>query len=91
MDEQLKRELRDLAKEALQVQDSVNMSGLVHSWSRSITDLRRLLQNAGTLQINTHPINTLWLYKLCQLNGLVAEPNELVLEAWNEVTKIAQM
>lgn len=53
------RSLRDLAREALDVQDASNLSGVVHGWSRSISELRALLPAAGTADINCHPINRL--------------------------------
>ena len=63
------RSIAELAKEALAVQDACNLSGVVLSWGRAITRLRRLLPDAGTTTINTHPLNVLWADKCTQLAG----------------------
>ena len=53
------RSLKELAQEALDVQDACNLSGVVHGWSRSISELRANLGGAGTDDINNHYINRL--------------------------------
>lgn len=66
------RTFADLAKEVLQVQDACNLSGVVHSWSRSISRLRALLdaqKAGGTDAINGHFINVLWADKCASLAG----------------------
>jgi len=62
--------MADLARLALEVQDACNLSGVVRSWSSEIVELRRLLPNAGTDDINQHPVNRLWASKahdLCRM------------------------
>ncbi len=64
------RTMADLAREALQVQDACNLSGVVHSFSRAITRLRVLLEaegNGGTSAVNTHPVCMLFTDKLADL------------------------
>jgi len=51
------RTLAELAKEALDVQDACNLSGVVHAWSRAITRLREVTGALSTTVINEHPIN----------------------------------
>lgn len=63
------RTLRELAKEALDVQDACNLSGVVHGWSRAITRLRELLGRVGTDELNSHPINVMWSDKCAHLTG----------------------
>lgn len=66
------RTMTDLAKEALQVQDACNLSGVVHSFSRAITRLRALLEaegKGGTDAVNRHPICSLWADKISTLTG----------------------
>jgi len=62
-----KRTLRDLAIEALLVQDACNLSGVVHGFSRAIQRLRELLPDAGTTEINQHPISQIWADKIASL------------------------
>jgi len=61
------RTLGELAKEAIDIQDAVNLGGLVHGWSKAVTGLRACLPDADTERINQHPINVLWALKLLSL------------------------
>jgi len=70
------RTMRDLAQEALDVQDACNLSGVVHSWSRAITDLRALLEDEkgfSTQKLNTHPVNVLFASKVDSLVGYMSD------------------
>jgi hypothetical protein len=64
-----KRTLQDLAKEALQVQDAVNLTGVAQSFARAMKRLMRLEPSMGTLSLNTHPIAVLWADKIRSLTG----------------------
>jgi hypothetical protein len=68
-DECCKIELAALAKEALAVQDACNLTGVVHSFSRAVTRLRRCLPGESTRTYNTHPIVRAWIDKLVSLSG----------------------
>lgn len=61
--------LAQLAQDALDVQCACNLSGVVHGFSRAITELRELLPKAGTDEINQHPISILWSSKIASLTG----------------------
>ncbi len=61
--------LPELAQQVLDVQDACNLSGVVHSWSEAITNLRQLMPSASTDAINRHPINKLWVDKVAHLTG----------------------
>lgn len=61
--------MKELAQEALNVQDACNLSGVVISFARVVKDLRELLPNAGTDALNTHPICVLWSDKIAHLTG----------------------
>ena len=63
------RTMAQLAAEAEAVQSACNLSGVVHGFSRSISRLRELLPNAGTDEINSHPICILWADKIAHLTG----------------------
>lgn len=65
-----RRTIAQLAREALDIQDGCNLSGLVHGWSRAVAELRPLLAELGIMgtdQINWYPINRLWASKLHDL------------------------
>lgn len=66
------RSLKDLARNALDVQDACNLSGVVHSFSRDITRLRALLSaepDFSTDKLNRHPICKLYADKIAHLTG----------------------
>lgn len=70
----MSRTLKELAREAIGVQDASNLSGVVHSFSRAITDLREHGYDSATL--NNHPITRLWVSKLAYLSDMQGdEPN----------------
>lgn len=65
------RTLAYYAKEALDIQDACNLTGLVQGWARSAVEVKRLLEAAGiydTDKINRHPINIMWADKLADLS-----------------------
>lgn len=64
--------MADLAREALQVQDACNLSGVVLGFGRAVSRLRKLLEAEGkgsTDQINRHPVCVLWTSKIESLVG----------------------
>lgn len=63
------RTIKELCSEALAVQDACNLSGVVHSFSRVMTDLRANLPNAGTEAINRHAVSVLFASKIASLTG----------------------
>jgi len=77
--------LQDLAKEALTVQGACNLSGIVHSFDRAMTNLRAALPDAGTDELNRHPITRAWIYKLANLAGLP----EQQIATWHAVERLA--
>jgi hypothetical protein len=82
------RTMADLAREALQVQNACNLSGVVHSFSRAITRLRVLLEaegKGGTANINHHPICQAWASKIVDLSGY--EPAYVGM--WGDVERLA--
>jgi hypothetical protein len=82
------RTLKQLAQEALDVQDASNLSGIVHSFSRAISRLRELMPTASTRDINRHPICLLWIDKLVDLSAHYQ--NGLVEQCWQIVERLAK-
>ena len=87
------RTLQDLAKEALQVQDACNLSGVVHGFSRAVTELREILRATGgdlsTAAVNQHPICKMWASKIHDLTrmGLSdSEPFRIAYDWCDEIT-----
>lgn len=56
-------------KDAIQVQDAVNISGIVHSWSKILEKMSSM----PTKERNEHPINVLFADKVAVLTGAHAD------------------
>lgn len=61
--------LEQLYRDAIDVQSASNLTGVVHGFSRAMTDLRALFPEEGTNFFNTHPISVLWADKIKSLTG----------------------
>ena len=82
--------LQDAANEALMCQDACNLSGVLASFHAVVSDViwpeaRRL--GKGTAWVNGHPIVALFLSKLADLNGPLANDFS---RAYNAVQAIAR-
>lgn len=66
------KSLKELAQEAILLQDGCNLSGIVYSFSRSISDVREHLRAEGkesTDNVNQHPICILYASKIASLTN----------------------
>lgn len=63
----------ELIKEAWLIQDACNLSGVIHAWSRAITELRLIAaqksETNNTTWINRHLVNVLYADKCRSLAG----------------------
>ena len=67
-----RKTIKQLAEEALQVQDACNLSGVVHSMIHAVQDLWEICREesqSGTSWVNTHPITRAYVSKLISLSG----------------------
>lgn len=67
-------DLRDLAREAIQIQDACNLTGLALGWHKSACRVREALGYSRTS--NSHPINRLWCHKLADLAGVPTDSED---------------
>ena len=84
---------KELAAEALIVQNACNLSGVAHTFSRVMSDLWELAraEEKGTDWVNTHPIAIVWVDKMQSLTGGGYEASVYnILEALDEVRKLAE-
>lgn len=68
----MNKSLKDLYLDALLIQDACNLSGVVHSFSSTMSRLREILsQDEGfsTEKLNRHPIAILYSSKISSLTG----------------------
>jgi hypothetical protein len=64
--------IKDLAREALAVQGACNLSGVVHSFSQAMTELREIARAEGwesTEKLNTHPVAIMYSSKIASLTN----------------------
>lgn len=84
-----KVKLKSLAEEALLIQDAVNLSGIVHSFSRAMSDLYAL-GVTNTSERNRHPIAVMYSSKIADLTGS-AEKNGMVFhKAYEDCKKLVE-
>lgn len=77
---------RDLAAQALNVQDACNLSGVVHGFARAIGDVRTLLESekrGGTDAVNNHPVCRLWADKVASLTGTQSFGRDEIQQAYS--------
>ena len=63
------RTIKQLAQEALDVQDACNLSGVVGSFKAALSDLWGQPDCKGTDWVNRHPVSRLWADKIAHLTG----------------------
>lgn len=80
------RSLKDLAREALAVQDACNLCGVAQSFARAMIDLGEHAR--GTDERNRHPIAILWSDKIAHLTGTQNLGDDRVAEAYRAVYAI---
>ena len=81
------KDIADLAREALLVQDACNLSGVAHGFARAMGALSDMDLNTETK--NTHPIAILWADKIAHLTGTQSLGNDKVMEAYTVVSRMA--
>lgn len=83
----MSKTLKELAAEALAVQDACNLCGVAQSFARAMRDLGD--HTKGTDERNQHPITRVWLDKLNQLAGIQEYTAEMT-KAYSIVHDLAQ-
>lgn len=79
--------LQDLAKEAINVQDACNLSGVVHGFARCMSAMVEMGMNNDAR--DNHPITLLWVDKICHLSGYKQDYGTKMMNAYSEAQKIA--
>lgn len=87
------RTLKQLAQEAIDIQDACNPLGLSKGYAAALTDLREALEAAGqlcdTLAISRHPVNQMWTSKLHDLAGMGWSQQDTYGRAYEECKKLS--
>lgn len=85
--------LKELATEAIVVQDAVNMTGLAYRFARVVDELKAALRENGqpndTGHVNRHPVVRLWVSKMHELAGMGFSDDARYGEAYHECQRLA--
>lgn len=78
------KSMKDLAQQALDVQNASNLSGVVAAFREVMIELweHARVEGHGTDWVNTHPIAKLWSDKVAHLTGTQAIGNDAVTAAY---------
>lgn len=83
--------LRQLADDAIAMQDACNGFAIANGFGRAMTDLRDALKEAGeptdTDAFRNHPIYRLWASKIHDLAGMGLSDTDRYAEAYNWCVK----
>lgn len=80
--------LKELAIDAMKVQDACNLWGVINGFNRALGDLDELCN--GTTERDNHPIAKLWADKVAHLTGTQTIGNDSVDRAYSECHKLAE-
>jgi len=83
----MSKTIKELAQEALDVQNACNLCGVVQSFARAMIDLGEHVK--GTDARNAHPITVLWADKVAHLAGIQDIGNDSTMKAYNAVYALA--
>jgi hypothetical protein len=77
--------MHQLAKEAIDIQNACNLSGVIQTWSRSISALKELNPTMSTDELNHHPISVMYASKV----GSMTSDDEQFAEAYKRCCELA--
>lgn len=80
------KNIQDLAREAIQVQDTCNLRGVLLGYHKAMC---RLAQIVGS-DYATHPISVLWADKVAHLAGTQYVDVGTIIDAWGKVETLAK-
>lgn len=83
--------LKNMAKRVLFSQSACNLSGIVHSFSRDMSDLRKMLPGKGTEFYNTHPFCRLYAEQIGHLTGMGGGNSDTYSKAFSECTALSEL
>lgn len=82
--------IKEAAQQALGIQDACNLSGVAFAFGRVMQVIcDNCPPNAGTEWRNTHPVVTMFLLKMSELNGCGSTLHESYERAENECKVLA--
>ena len=82
------RTIKELASEALRVQDACNLWAVVNGFSRALGDLDEHCK--GSTERDNHPVAKLWADKVTHLTGTQTIGNDGVMAAFEECMKLVE-
>ena len=83
----MSKTIKELAQEALDVQNACNLTAVIQSFARAMIDLGKHVK--GTDARNSHPVTVLWADKVAHLTGIQDIGNDATMKAYNAVYALA--
>jgi hypothetical protein len=80
--------IKDWAQDSLFAMDACNLSGIVHSFSRFMTDIRSLEPERGTEYYNTHPIAQMFATKIIELTRMGLADTEQFTKTYHAINEM---
>ena len=84
----MSKTLKQLAQEALDVQNACNLCGVAQAFARVMIDLGE--HTNGTVERNKHPVAILWADKIAHLTGTQELGNDKVTKAYDACYVLAK-
>ena len=82
----MKKTIIELSKQAIEVQDACNLLGVSKSFALAVEELFYSNEcNRDMNKLNNHPVITLWIDKLLDMNGRPCF--EKIMSSWDYVKK----
>jgi hypothetical protein len=78
----MSKTLKQLAQEAISVQNASNLCGVAQSFAKAMLDLAN--HTKGTDERNKHPVAILWSDKIAHLTGTQDVGNDVVMRAYDK-------
>ena len=80
--------MKELAQEALDVQNASNILGITRSFHEAVCDMRR--NGLSSEEIETHPITAMWVWKISSMTRWFTPDIDRVAEALNTCGDMAK-
>lgn len=84
------RTVAELAREACDVQNACNLSGVVHSFARAIADLMASPDYTGTNWLRSHPVVVAYADKIASLCDIQELCNNRAMDAHDRCEALAR-
>ncbi len=83
------RTLKELAQEAIDVQNACNILGISQSFAEAMVDLRKVHPNSSSDSLATNAITVMWAYKISLMACLGGGDTDTFTDAYRACREMA--